>query len=540
MRYSSPRLLGSLLLLASFIACQPQTSQEQPATTPPTSFISPVDQYPGLFEAVQLGDVFPDTKTFADCSPKATSEIIMREYLANKDRAGFSLAAFVEEWFERPHQYASGFHADTSLTLAEHINQLWPILTRQPDSDSTGTLIPLPHSYIVPGGRFGEIYYWDSYFTMLGLQASPNHKDMIHNMVDNFAYLINSVGYIPNGNRTYFLGRSQPPFFSMMVRLLAETDTTVKMSDYLAEMETEYLFWMEGDRQLTEAAPAHRRVVRMPDGSFLNRYWDDKPAPRPESYQEDVLLAAETPDREPEQLYRDLRAACESGWDFSTRWLSDPNDLGSIHTTEIIPVDLNALMYHMEITLAEAAREAGLNTKAEDFEKWAAERKAAINYYLWDEGAAMYSDYLWTENTPTGVASLAMSFPLWMKIATNEQAAATAKILEEQFLSPGGLVTTLYPSGQQWDAPNGWAPLQYASIAGLLNYQHNDLVGAISRRWIDLNTRVFKQTGKLTEKYNVIVSDTEAGGGEYPVQDGFGWTNGVLLHLLTDQRVPAL
>ncbi len=533
--------LAGLFLLLSLSNCS--TPAEEAASLPSSkepSFLSPVDLYPGLFEAVQMGDVFPDTKTFADCTPKADPKDILRAYVTEKDKPGFSLAAFVDTWFERPHQYASGFQADTAMELQEHIERLWPVLTRQADDSIAGTLIPLPHPYIVPGGRFGEIYYWDSYFTMLGLQVSENHQGMIKNMVNNFAHLINTIGYIPNGNRSYFLGRSQPPFFSHMVRLLAETDSTVKLTDYLAAMETEYLFWMEGDSQLTEAKPAHRRVVRMPDGSFLNRYWDDRPQPRPESYQEDVLLAQKTTSQPADSLYRNLRAACESGWDFSTRWLQDPQDLGTIMTTNILPVDLNVLLWHMEQTLAEACEQAGQTAKAKDYAKWAEERKQAIRTYFWDEGNGIFTDYLWTEGTQTGIPTLAMCFPLWMELATPEQAQACARLLEEQMLAPGGFVTTLSRSGQQWDAPNGWAPLQYISIAGLEAYGHHDLAAEAARRWISLNRSVFKASGRLTEKYNVMAEGTEAGGGEYPVQDGFGWTNGVLLWLLQQRMAGAM
>lgn len=521
----------SLLWLS---ACNTPTAPSTPSGIP-----SPEEQYPGLFEAVEMGDIFADSKTFPDCSPKATPEEIMKAYSAEKDLPAFDLSTFVATWFSPPQQFASGFVSDTTLSVEAHIERLWPILTREPDSLGQGTLLPLPYPYIVPGGRFGEIYYWDSYFTMLGLRVSENHSYMIRHMVDNFSHLIQTVGFIPNGNRSYFLSRSQPPFFSLMVRLLSETDSTVRLSDYLDDLETEYLFWMEGDQTLTKAQPAQQRVVLMANGSFLNRYWDDRPSPRPESYREDILLAEKHPERDPAQLYRDLRAACESGWDFSTRWLKDPNELGSIRTTEIIPVDLNVLLWHAEHTLAEAAREKGFQKKAEDFQKWADERRQAIDLYLWDEKKQHYVDYLWAEQQATDVPSLAMSFPLFLGIASEKQASAVAQHLNQSFLQSGGLQTTLFNSGQQWDAPNGWAPLQYVSIEGLRRYGLESLAQTIADRWISLNRRVYKQSGKLTEKYQVVQSDKEAGGGEYPVQDGFGWTNGVLLHFLVANRIPA-
>jgi alpha,alpha-trehalase len=215
------------LLLLLLPACQEKSSEkkkDQPPSNEASAQLVPIEQRFGeLFEAVQMARVFPDSKTFADCSPKFSDEEILANYEAQRGGENFDLKAFVDAHFNLPRQYASGFKADMDRSIEEHINALWPVLTRQADQGDRGTLIPLPHPYIVPGGRFGEIYYWDSYFTMLGLEVAEK-QDMIRNMVDNFAYLIDTVGHIPNGNRTYFLGRSQPPFFAMMVELLAQSD----------------------------------------------------------------------------------------------------------------------------------------------------------------------------------------------------------------------------------------------------------------------------------------------------------------------------
>lgn len=522
-----------LIIVALFTwACQDTRSDSSSPAPEGIHAKAPEKIYPGLFEDAQLGGVFPDSKTFTDAVPNASTEEIMQAYEAAKSQEGFDISAFVNEWFTPPTAFASGFEADLTKSPAEHINSLWPVLTREADAEAKGSLIPLPNPYIVPGGRFGEIYYWDSYFTMLGLKASDNHAHMIRNMVDNFAFLIDTIGFIPNGNRTYFLGRSQPPFFSMMVRLLSETDPEVSVSDYLPQLLTEYFFWMDGDTSLTEENPSYRRVVRMPDGGYLNRYWDNYAEPRPESYKEDVHLAAENPDRDTEQLYRDLRAACESGWDFSSRWLTDPNDLGTIRTTEILPVDLNVLIWHLEHTISEAYAQKGNTELAETYAQWAEERAAAIKTLFWDEEQQIFSDYDWKAQKLTGIPTLAMSFPLLLNLATQEQAEEVANALESDMLATGGLLTTLSHSGQQWDAPNAWAPLQYVSITGLRQYGLDELADEIAARWINVNTAVYQQSGKMTEKYNATETNLEAGGGEYPVQDGFGWTNGVLLHLI--------
>lgn len=494
----------------------------------------PHDQLFGpLFEAVQMSGIFPDSKTFVDCIPKHSPEEILEIYRKEKNKVGFDLQTFVHQHFEKPTPPTTNFKADTSRPIEDHINLLWDVLKRDADEAVPGSsLIPLPHPYIVPGGRFGEIYYWDSYFTMLGLQAA-GRTDMIQNMVDNFSFLIKTIGFIPNGNRTYFLGRSQPPFYSLMVSLLAKDLGDEILVKYLPSLEREYNFWMDGYEDLTAENPATLRVVRIEDGVFLNRYWDNRPVPREESWREDVELAHES-GRETKQLYRDVRAGCESGWDFTTRWFRDGRSLATIRTTEILPVDLNALLYHHEQTLARAHRLAGNDNERRFFEKRAVNRMSALSELCWDTAGGWFQDVDFVQNQQTGIPSLATMFPLFFKMANGEQAYRTANFVEQYLLRPGGVVTTPNHSGQQWDAPNGWAPLQWVTIAGLRNYGFDLPAEMIRSRWIDLNQKVYRNTGKMMEKYNVEDLSLSAGGGEYPVQDGFGWSNGVLLRLLKE------
>jgi alpha,alpha-trehalase len=525
-----PVFLLCCIAMLGLSACRSE-SDKAPAAAPERS--SPDELFGDLFHAVQMDRVFPDGKTFVDCTPRFPADTIMARYAAAKAVAGFDLRAFVLEHFELPKAYASGFVSDPGRSAAEHIDALWEVLTRRPDDAAqAGSLIPLPHPYIVPGGRFGEVYYWDSYFTLLGLQAA-GRADIVRNMVSNFAYLIDTVGFIPNGNRTYYLGRSQPPFFSMMVRVLEEMDGADAALRYLPQLEREHAFWMEGKAGLSQENPEHRRVLRMPDGSVLNRYWDDRHKPRPESYREDLETSQNSP-REDQAVFLDLRAGAESGWDFSSRWLSDPMDLATIRTTAIVPVDLNALLYHLETMIEAYARRAGKTEQADRYARLAAERKAALQRYCWDAEAGFFMDYDFENERPTGVLSLAGAYPLFFKIADDTQATLVAQVIERDFLKAGGVVTTLTNTGQQWDAPNGWAPLQWITIQGLRHYNHTRLADEVRNRWVALNEKVYRNTGKMVEKYNVLDMTLEAGGGEYPVQDGFGWTNGVLLRLLSE------
>ncbi|MCC9137897.1 alpha,alpha-trehalase TreF [Pontibacter silvestris] len=492
----------------------------------------PDEQLGELFEEVQLAPVFPDSKTFPDCIPLSSPEQILQAYHQEKGQPGFDLKAFVMQHFQLPPEPATNFKSDPSLTVKQHINRLWPILTRQPDEEQS-SLLPLPNAYIVPGGRFREIYYWDSYFTMLGLQQS-GETELIQNMVDNFTHLINNVGHIPNGNRSYYISRSQPPFYALMLHVLAQEKGKQVLNTYAPALRKEYAFWMDGADALTTTNPTHRRVVRLPDGSVLNRYWDDKPEPRPEAYKEDVHIAQES-GRSPEEVYRNIRAAAESGWDFSSRWFADAENLSTIRTTELIPVDLNSLLYFVEMTLADMAHMEHNTTEEQFYKQRANARKKALRTYCWSGADKYFYDYDFVKGTTTDIPTLAAAYPLFFNIAKNSQAKAVAHKIETDFLKPGGVVTTLNHTSQQWDAPNGWAPLQWMTYQGLVNYRHRELADKIASNWTNLNINVYKQTGKLVEKYNVESTDLEGGGGEYPNQDGFGWTNGVLLKLLSTQ-----
>ncbi len=515
------------------LECTPSELQ-----TPP----SPDEELGQLFVDVQMKELFPDSKTFADAEPLIPARQILQAYEEEKVKDGFDLRAFVTQYFRFPDAPDSHFVSDTSLSPEAHINALWPILTRKPTGDVKGSLLSLPRSYVVPGGRFGEIYYWDSYFTMLGLQVSEKDS-LMEGMVSNFAHLIRYQGHIPNGNRSYYLSRSQPPYFSLMVKLLAETRNNDQIIvQYLPEMLKEYYFWMgaanEDDLKKTndlKPGEAYRRVVRVSGGYNLNRYYDDSPTPRPEAYKEDVSVAQHT-GRKAEDVYRDIRAGAESGWDFSSRWLRDGKSLTSIHTTDIIPVDLNCLMYELEMTLAQAYSLMEDQQHSQSFKNLAEKRKKAILQYFWNQEDGFFHDYDFVEEKQTPIVSLAAVYPLFFNIASSEQAQKVAHRLRDDFLQPGGLTTTLMTTGQQWDAPNGWAPLHWMAIVGLRNYKESALAEKIKDTWVEENIRVYKATGRMVEKYNVYDISLLGGGGEYPLQDGFGWTNGVLLKLLSEDK----
>ncbi len=496
---------------------------------------SPDEALGELFADVQKQRIYDDGKTFVDLIPKHRVKQIYQEYAILKRDPNFDLRDFIARHFYETSKTnpQPAFVPDLNMTVTEHITALWIHLERRNRRDR-GSLIALPYTYIVPGGRFNEQFYWDSYFIMLGL-AADNRWDLVEGMIKNYAYLMRKFGFIPTANRTYFLSRSQPPFFSHMVRLLAQHKGDAVLIEYLPYLLTEYRFWMKGKTKL--AKQEHRafaRIVEMKNGELLNRYYDNKTTPRPESLNEDTETAEHAIERDPERLYLHLRAAAESGWDFSSRWFADPKDIKTIHTADIIPVDLNCLLYQLESTIAKSYKILKQPLLVSKFQKKADRRAAAINNYCWDETVNFYMDYNFHQAHTTDRISLAGVFPLYAKIASAKQAAAVADIIQKYFLKDGGLITTLVENSQQWDAPNGWAPLHLIVIEGLRNYGYYTLADDIKHRWIATNMKVYQSQHRLVEKYNVVDGDGIGGGGEYPLQDGFGWTNGVLVALLNE------
>ena len=479
-----------------------------------------------FFKRVQLEAVFEDSKTFTDLVPNSSYAEVLEAYEQEKDGPGFVLENFVAENFSDRSLAVLKFETDTTRNMYEHISSIWEKLKRGPDVyNANSSRIPLPYEYIVPGGRFQEIYYWDSYFTLEGLLID-GEEEIARDMVANFGHLIDSLGFIPNGTRNYYLTRSQPPFFSLMVDAVARTDSTLLL-DYLPQILKEYEYWMEGVGALEKESQAVNHLVLLNGEYVLNRYWDRGKTPRPEAYKEDTHLASEVANKG--KLYRNLRTAAASGWDFSSRWYNKEGDFASTATTEIIPVDLNSLLFFMEQTIAKAYGMKGDQALKDKFLDSASARKNAIREFLWVPETGFYMDYNFKNEAPTGEYTLAAAYPLYFGIADSAQAAAVKDRLVRDFLKPGGLVTTLKNTGQQWDAPNGWAPLQWIAVNGLLRYGYTGEAREIMERWLRLNEKVYEDTGKMMEKYNVEDLSLSSGGGEYPTQDGFGWTNGVAL-----------
>lgn len=403
---------------------------------------------------------------------------------------------------------------ESYIRAANHIVDNWKNLVRQTPQTTSSSLIPLPKPYVIPGGRFRECYYWDSYFTILGLKNSGLNK-LALDMVDNFKYLVKQFGFIPNGNRTYYLSRSQPPFLAMMADEVAPKDMSVPqnrawLQDTYDVVKHEYFNnWMDKDTHYVSQFG-------------LNRYFDAMDVKRPESWGSDNINTANTP-----EFYQHERSECESGWDFSNRF--------DKRCADHIPVDLNALLYKYETIMSKWANQLDRPQEAKYWAEAADTRKLNMNKWLWNEEKGMYFDFDVKMNTQSDYESIATAYPMWAGMVAPEKAMRIRSNLVTKFEQAGGFVTALDTQNQnfQWNYPNGWPSHQWIAIEALKNYDFNNDAKRVATKWLDLNTRVFEQTGRFVEKYNVVQNSIDTTG-TYPLQDGFGWTNGVYLQLLNE------
>jgi alpha,alpha-trehalase len=524
-RQLAPISVAVALIGASLAQAGPPPISAKTAYANAAAVATPADIFGALYIDVEARGLLGDSKTFADAVPRLPPATILAAYRRGAPWSDAALRAFIDRAFVLP-QVApvSSAPSGASTPMDVHIAKLWPLLTRPPLTPVAGSsALGLPKPYVVPGGRFREIYYWDSYFTMLGLRRD-GHGDLVDDMIDDFGAMIDRYGHIPNGSRSYYLSRSQPPFFYAMIGLSQSRDPAVRRRR-LAWMRREYGFWMAGASGL-KSGEARLHVVALPDGAILNRYYDARVTPRDESYREDTALAAAA-GRPAGDLYRDIRAAAESGWDFSSRWMRDAHTLATLHTTDLIPPDLNSLLFGLERSIAAQCREQDDGACARAFDRKAEARSSAMRRWLWDDIDGVYRDYDWRRYALTPTASAATLYPLFTGVASAEEAARVGAYTQAHLLAPGGLRTTALTTGQQWDAPNGWAPLQWIAVAGLRRYGQTALGQAIACRWLANVEQRYAQSGKLVEKYDVE-HEAAGGGGEYPLQDGFGWTNGVV------------
>lgn len=503
----------------------------------------------------------PDGMTLACAEPRRRYDDLAAEYEARSEEPGFSDIAFFEENFTVTPPDTESIVASPGQSLDDYTLAIRPKFIF-PNTQQDNFDVWLPYDRSVAGvGRFGKhSFLWDGYQIAKGY-AADERWDLVLDILDNTEYQINKFGYPLNGSADFYATRAQPDYFSHEVRMLADHIGPEALVRYLPALEKNHMgYWMDGAEELA-AQPmdgqvhAHRTLVRMPDGSFLNRYWDDAEGPRLESYKEDVEvgelavkgLAGAVREKRLNKVYKDLRAGAASGWDYSSRWFEDGSRLSTINTTDIAPVDLNSLMAYNEETLAMAYEAAAATEgydmdecleKAAMYREMAAQRTAAVNKYLWDPESGIYRDYNFTGGYQTPIESAAMVYPLYVGIANAEQSFGVAKAVEEKLLYPGGIIaTTTENSNEQWDggveggtrSKNVWAPPNWAAARGFARMAHRllekevktdveplfNLAEKIRANYIRGIETVFEKHGVVPEKHRGDNPAVLANGGEY-------------------------
>lgn len=416
------------------------------------------------------------------------------------------------------------------------------ILPAEVESIEEHGLLYLPHSYVVPGGRFNEMYGWDSYFIILGL-LQDQEIALAKNMVDQLAYEIEHYGMILNANRTYLLTRSQPPIFApAIVKVYEYTQDKQWLQSMLPTIETYYYYWsvpphLNQATGLSHYAalghgPAPEVVMSELDEQGKTHYDRVKEYYRQFRFDDyDVnLYYDQGQDELTELFYQGDRSMRESGFDITNRF--GPFSIDIIHYA---PVCLNVLLYQMELDTAKINEILGYSEIASQWRDRAFLRQERINQFLWDEETGLYFDY----NFRTGKRRLyeyaTTFYPLWAGIASPEQARRVWQNLDK-FEEAGGILTSTHVSGNQWDAPFGWAPLNLMAVEGLLRYGYEADAKRIAGKFLTMAVQEFNKSGTLVEKYDVCncsanVSD-EIFFGYSSNEIGFGWTNGVILELL--------
>uniref|UniRef100_A0A452FH04 Trehalase n=1 Tax=Capra hircus TaxID=9925 RepID=A0A452FH04_CAPHI len=508
-----------------------------------------------LLRQVQMARLYQDDKQFVDMPLSSAPDQVLRHFHELAQAYNLSiplqeLQVFVQEhfwavgqelqpwtpedWRDSP-QFLQKILDPKLRAWAGQLHQLWKKLGKKVKPEVFShpeqfSLIYSRHPFIVPSGRFVEFYYWDSYWVMEGLLLSEM-PETVKGMLQNFLDLV--YGNVPNGARVYYLQRSQPPLLTLMMDCyVAHTNDTTFLRDHIETLASELDFWTKN------------RSISVSSGGksySLNRYEVPYGGPRPESYSKDAELAATLPEGNREALLAELKAGAESGWDFSSRWLvggRNPSSLSSIRTSKLVPVDLNAFLCQVEGLMSNFYSRLGNDSEAAKYRNLRAERMAALKDVLWDEDKGAWFDYD-LENEKKNLEFYPSNFaPLWAGCFSDPDDVDKAlKYLEDSRILTYqyGIPTSLQKTGQQWDFPNAWAPLQDLVIRGLAkspSAKAQEVAFQLAQNWIRTNFDVYSKKSAMYEKYDISNGGQPGGGGEYEVQEGFDWTNGVALMLL--------
>ncbi|KAF5284958.1 hypothetical protein FQA39_LY16913 [Lamprigera yunnana] len=427
--------------------------------------------------------------------------------------------------------FISKISNETVKEFAQKLLNIWPQLARKVKDEVHSnvdrySLIPIPNAFIVPGGRFLEYYYWDSYWIIEGLLVSEMNKTA-RGMIDNFLSLVNEYGFIPNGGRIYYLRRSQPPLLTAMAFLYYQhSNDLMWIKNNIQILAKELNYWRGKLLYLTKNGKTYS----------MYHYHAVSSGPRPESYREDYETSSYfSNETKRTEVYIDLKSAAESGWDFSSRWIFDDNgdtaaNLSFIQTKRVIPVDLNAFLCGAFRSISKLYK---ILHYPVEYLKWKNRfhlLRKAIREVLWNDQDSVWYDYDIDLSRPRKKFYPSNLTPLWSmcfdEAESHQLGVSAVKYLRKNDILDytGGVPTSRDETGQQWDFPNAWAPLLDIVISGLETTGSPTALeeaNVLAKRWINSNIIGYRQTGAMFEKYNAIVPGKYGSGGEYEVQSGF-------------------
>ncbi|XP_065159309.1 trehalase-like [Atheta coriaria] len=536
------------------------TKNKQVKTIPP-SCESKIYCQGNLLHTIQMAALFNDSKHFVDMSMNADEDVILKNFDVfmkennqepTKEQVeqfvndNFSFADELEDWmpedFEEEPPFLETVQPEEIRSYAKKIVAIWPNLGRKISNETLEniqrhSLLPLSKGFIVPGGRFRETYYWDTYWIIKGLLIS-DMKQTARGMLDNFVTLVKQHGFIPNGARVYYLQRSQPPLFAPMVLdYFRASGDREWLTENIAFVEQEVKFWLE-NRMITVEIDGKKYHVA--------RYYPESLGPRPESYKEDFLTASNLPNDDAKQkLYTNLKAGAESGWDFSSRWFYDTKggnnaNLSSVDTGRTLPVDLNAFLYKACHALNMLYSGLHQLDKASYWLNKAIEFKRVLKDVFFNKDDGIWYDFDKTLKKHRKEFYVSNLSPLWVHaehLDFNPDKLIKKLHDDGVFEYEGGTPASLKRTGEQWDLPNAWPPLQAIAVQAIANTETEEgktIAEKLAKQWVTANMIGYERTGTMFEKYDAEEQGNYGGGGEYKVQAGFGWANGVVLEFIRD------
>lgn len=528
----------------------------------PPSCSRPVYCDSDLLHHVQLAKIYEDSKTFVDLEMNYSENKTLTDFekLLNETNQNpskqqikqfvdvyFSSVGELEDWIPTDYnddpQFVNTIKDEQLKQFGKDINSIWPIISRKvkpevfekPDQFS---LIPLDHGFVIPGGRFKEIYYWDTYWIIEGLLIS-GMQTTAKGMIENLIQLLNLFGHIPNGSRWYYQQRSQPPMLADMMALYYKYTNDIDfIRDNVQYLEKEVEYWL--DKQAVSVQKDNQVYT-------LLRYYAPSAGPRPESYREDYLQAQALNESERADFYTNIKSAAESGWDFSSRWFisedgSNNGSLANIQTKYLIPVDLNAIFAGVLQTIADFHSLLQNSRKATRYAGLAREWRNAIEAILWNEQTGVWYDYDMKDKIHRKYFYTSNVAPLWQRAVSDEHIKThgprVMSYLKDSkgLMFPGGVPTSLIQSGEQWDFPNVWPPevsIVVNALEAIQTEESKKLALEVAQTFVRSCHKGFTQYKQMFEKYDAAKPGEFGGGGEYTVQLGFGWSNGAVLEFLS-------